>query len=72
MSAWGTGDVAAALPDANTDLAPAAPAAPAATTKNPQDHGWVPKVNYAYDIYNKSGKEAAEALANVGTFGSEE
>lgn len=63
MAAWGTEDMAAALPaQPATDVNVAAPTS---DFKNPQEHGWVPKANYDYDTYNKSSKELAEAQASA-------
>lgn len=66
MAAWGTDDMAAALPDPSTQVNPAsqepAPNEPAADGPkiNPQDVGWVPKQAYDYATYSKSNKELQE------------
>lgn len=67
MSAWATGDMAAALPDATVEQ-PAVeqgPEAPAAEKKDPQAYGWVAPVKYDYDTFNKSNKELEEARASA-------
>lgn len=56
MSAWGTGDMAAALPGATET-----PDAAVVERKNPQEAGWVVAKKYDYETYNKSTKEQAEA-----------
>jgi ATP-dependent RNA helicase DDX3X len=67
MSAWGTGEMAAALPDATAEQAAVeqTPDAPAAEKKNPQEYGWVATTKYDYATYNKSTKELAEAQAST-------
>ncbi len=68
MSTWVVDDMAAALPETNTD---AAPAASAPTQKNPQEHGWVAPTAYDYATYTKSSKELAEAQASFANQASE-
>lgn len=60
MSAWETGDMAAALPDTTET-----PDVVAVERKNPQEAGWVVAKKYDYETYNKSTKEQAEARAAV-------
>ncbi|KAH8776950.1 P-loop containing nucleoside triphosphate hydrolase protein [Hyaloscypha finlandica] len=68
MSAWGTGDMAAALPDATTEQ-PAieqGSEAPAAEKKaDPQAYGWAAPTKYDYETFNKTNKELEEAQASV-------
>lgn len=74
MTAWETGDVAAALPDATETLDVAAverknpqeAGLVAVERKNPQEAGWVAAKKYDYDTYNKSTKEQAEAREAAG------
>lgn len=64
MSAFGTGDMATALPDAVPNTVPDATAGDGGDggeKKDPQAHGWVPALNYDYATYNKSTKELADA-----------
>ncbi|KAM0173584.1 hypothetical protein ACHAPF_006639 [Botrytis cinerea] len=60
MSAWETGDMAAALPDTTET-----PDVVTLERKNPQEAGWVVAKKYDYETYNKSTKEQAEARAAV-------
>jgi ATP-dependent RNA helicase DDX3X len=61
MSAWGTGDMAAALPDAAVEQpAEQVTDAPAAETKDPQAYGWVAPTKYDYETFNKTNKELEE------------
>lgn len=68
MSAWGTGDMAAALPDA-TNEQPAieqGSEAPAVEKKaDPQAYGWVAPTKYDYETFNKTNKELEEAQASA-------
>jgi hypothetical protein len=68
MSAWGTGDMAAALPDATTEQ-PAieqSSEAPAAEKKaDPQAYGWAAPTKYDYETFNKTNKELEEAQASA-------
>ncbi|KAJ8070368.1 hypothetical protein OCU04_000746 [Sclerotinia nivalis] len=66
MSAWDTGDVAAALPDATET-----PDVAVVERKNPQEAGWVVAKKYDYETYNKSTKEQAEAREAAGADGAE-
>lgn len=62
MSAFGTHDLAEALPAASTvDTTADTP-----QQKNPQEVGWVEKQAYDYDTYNKSTKELFDANAGGG------
>jgi ATP-dependent RNA helicase DDX3X len=73
MTGWGMAEVAAALPEISPAVFPTQENSEsqvkdpkevgAAQTKNPQEHGWVPKTDYDYSTYMKSTKELAEAEA---------
>lgn len=60
MSAFETGDMAAALP-----VTAETPDIVAVERKKPQEAGWVAAKKYDYETYNKSTKEQAEARAAV-------
>jgi len=64
MSAWGTGDMAAALPDGPAPLEQGSEA-PAIEKKDPQAYGWVPPTKYDYETFNKTNKELEEAQASA-------
>lgn len=70
MAAWGTGDMAAALPDSASQAGDDAGAM--VERKNPQEAGWVKKQSYNYEIYNKSSKELADAQAEAAAAGDAE
>jgi ATP-dependent RNA helicase DDX3X len=63
MSAWGTGDMAAALPDAAVEQPAVEQAsdAPATEKKDPQAYGWVAPTKYDYETFNKTNKELEES-----------
>ena len=63
MAAWGTEDMAAALPDSASQAGD--DAVSTVERKNPQEAGWVKKQSYNYDVYNKSSKELADAQAEA-------
>lgn len=75
MSAWGTSELASALPQVMQSIEsdPAPRPAPGQTDggkADPQKHGWVDKTSYDYASFNKSSKEllddrAAAAEAGV-------
>lgn len=62
MSAWDTGDMAAALPDAAPPVEQGSEA-PATEKKDPQAYGWVAPTKYDYETFNKTNKELEEAQA---------
>jgi ATP-dependent RNA helicase DDX3X len=67
MSAWGTGDMAAALSNVTVEQ-PAieqSPEAPAAGKVDPQAYGWVAPTKYDYETFNKTNKELEEAQAKA-------
>ncbi|KAN0106257.1 DEAD domain containing protein [Hyaloscypha variabilis] len=64
MSAWGTGDMAAALPD-GAPPAEHGSEAPATEKKDPQAYGWVAPTKYDYETFNKTTKELEEAQASA-------
>lgn len=63
MAAWGTGDMAAALPDATVEQPAVKQAsyAPAAEKQDPQAHGWVEPMKYDYERFNKTNKQLEES-----------
>jgi ATP-dependent RNA helicase DDX3X len=62
MTAWGTGDMVAALPDATVEQPAVEQAdAPAAEKKDPQAYGWVAPTKYDYETFNKTNKELEES-----------
>lgn len=62
MAAWGTGDMAAALPDPAIEQPTVeGPEAPATEKMDPQAYGWVAPTKYDYETFNKTAKELAEA-----------
>jgi ATP-dependent RNA helicase DDX3X len=63
MAAWGTEDMAAALPDSASQTGD--DAVSTVERKNPQEVGWVKKQSYNYDVYNKSSKELADTQAKT-------
>jgi hypothetical protein len=66
MSAWGTGDMAAALPDANVEQPAGEQGSEAPATKmDPQAYGWVAPTKYDYETFNKTNKELEEAQASA-------
>ncbi|KAE9370611.1 DEAD-domain-containing protein [Stipitochalara longipes BDJ] len=64
MSAWGIGDMAAALPD-NQPAVEQGSEAPATEKKDPQAYGWVAPTKYDYETFNKTTKELEEAQASA-------
>lgn len=73
MADWGTKDMATALPEVATNPNPN-PTRDASTQNtekvNPQEYGWVKKVSYDYETYNKTNKEIHEANEAAGAVGS--
>jgi ATP-dependent RNA helicase DDX3X len=63
MAAWGTSDIAAALPDTTVEQTAVEQAseAPAAEKQDPQAHGWVEPMKYDYETFNKTNKELEES-----------